>query len=165
MGEIKREGSFVLEPGRLDFVRRLPVAILDETSLQHRLFAFGPAAQDTFCDRDYVAIFISRRFVRYRLCEFPERIEVPRSPSTVDPPVCCREWPANDGLPLLFAAVCCTSERGYGARLSCQSQSATKRQLKTFPLAQHRPPKPKVVGSTPAGRTSYRNFRARKNFL
>jgi hypothetical protein len=56
VGEIKREGSFVLEPGHLDFVRRLPVAILDETSLQHRLFAFGPAAQDTFCDRDYVAI-------------------------------------------------------------------------------------------------------------
>ena len=80
-----------------NFVWWFAVSVLNKCDLLLRIFGSGPVAQDDFNARHDFAIE-GDAFMANFLTEFPERIEVPGSPSTVDPPVACPEWPPNDGL-------------------------------------------------------------------
>ena len=76
----------------LDFIGRFAVPVLNKCDLLLRIFRSGPVAQDDFKARHDFAIE-GDPFMANFLTEFPERIEVPRSPSAVDPPIAGLEWP------------------------------------------------------------------------
>jgi hypothetical protein len=131
--------GFVLEAGRLDFVRRFAVPVLNKCDLLLHVFGSGPVAQDDFEPRHDFAID-GDPFMANFLTKFPECIKIPRSPSAVDPPVACREWPTNDGL--TFAVVCSMlrvhSRHYVASSLACQlfgNKTATAVVLPSIPLA------------------------------
>jgi hypothetical protein len=76
---MENEPRFVFESGCLDFVRRLAVAVCNESQLQNRVFTRCPATQDCLNARHWFAVFVRDLFVPDSLRQFPELIETLRA--------------------------------------------------------------------------------------